>query len=137
MSGPPKLLLGYDSQVAQWVAQQLGTSGFWAPSAIGIIKNDSLIAGVVYHDYRQPSIEMCIASTSPAWCTKTVLKHLFDYPFNQLQCKRITALVDADNKQVRKFDERLGFKLEGILREAHPNGDAAIYGMLKTDCRWI
>lgn len=132
------LLLGHDKEVAAWVQWQLGMdSGFGECTAIGIMQGNDLIAGVVYYSYRHPNIEMAVASTSPAWATRTTLRELFNYPFNQLKCSRITVLVDSENQPVRAFDERLGFVHEGTLRQAHPNGDAEVYGMLKNECRWI
>lgn len=133
-----RLLLGYDREIAEWVRGQLDMSGgFGDCSAIGIVKDDKLVAGVVYYNHRPPGIEMAIASTTPKWCTRKILFHLFDYPFNQLGVRRITALVDSTNQPVRAFDERLGFVHEGTLRQGHPNDDAEIYGMLKSECRWI
>lgn len=138
MAETSKLLLGYDREIAEWVRQRLEMeSGFGDCSAIGIVREGKLIAGVVYYSYRPPTVEMAIASTSPHWANRRILKHLFQYPFNQLNCKRITVLVDSENQPVRAFDERLGFVHEGTLRQAHPNGDAEIYGMLKHECRWI
>ena len=134
---PVKLLVGYDAEVAQWVENQLGVYNFGKCTAIGMAHEGKLIAGVVYFIYRPPSIEMAIASISRKFCTRTVLRHVFDYPFNQLNCKRITVMVNSKNHAVRKFDERLGFVHEGTLRDAHPNDDAEIYGMLKNECRWI
>lgn len=112
-------------------------SGFGDCTAIGVVRGGEIIAGIVYYCYRHPNIEMAIAATDPAWCTRKVLKYGFDYPFNQLGCNRITVLVDSENQPVRAFDERLGFVHEGTLRQAHPNGDAEVYGMLKSECRWI
>lgn len=132
------LLYRHDEEIAEWVRLQLGMeTGFGPSSAIGAVRDGKLIAGVVYFCYRHPNIEMAIAAISPKWATKTTLKAFFDYPFNELKCNRVTVLVDSDNKEVRRFDERLGFVREGTLREANPNGDAEIYGMLKNECRWI
>lgn len=133
-----KLLLGYDREVAEWVSRELAMdNGFGDCSAIGVVRDDKLIAGIVYHNYRPPGIEMSIASIDPRWCTRRILFHAFNYPFNQLNVKRITVLVDSENQPVRAFDERLGFIYEGTLKEANPNGDAALYRMLKSECRWI
>ena len=133
-----ELLYGYGPEVAEWVKRELEMeSGFGPCEAIGVVSEGRIIAGIVYSQYRHPSIEMAIASISPRWANRRILRALFDYPFNELKCKRITVLVDSDAKDVRSFDERLGFVFEGILREANPNGDAAIYGMLKNECRWI
>lgn len=135
---PVKLLVGYDREVSEWVRLQLGMdSGFGDCATIGIVSGGQLIAGLVYHCYRHPSIEMSIASVSPAWCNRRTLKHIFTYPFDQLGCKRATILVDSENHPVRAFCERVGFIHEGTLRQAHPNGDAEIFGMLRDECRWI
>lgn len=112
-------------------------TGFGDSAAIGVCRGTEFIAGIVYYCYRHPNIEMAIASTTPKWATKTTLRAAFDFPFNQLGCNRVTALVDIDAAATRRFDERLGFVQEGILREAHPNGDAVVMGMLKNECRWI
>ena len=135
---PVTLLYGHDGAVAEWVRRELEMASDFGPSvAIGAVYNDKLIAGVVYYCYRHPNIEMAVAAISPKWANKTTLKGFFDYPFNQLGCDRVTVLVDSDNEQVKRFDERLGFVYEGTLRKANPNGDADIFGMLKEECRWI
>lgn len=135
---PVRLLYGYDAEVAEWVRRQLVMGSDFGPcTAIGVTHCNKLIAGVVYFCYRHPNIEMAVASISPRWATKSTLKAFFEYPFNQLNCHRVTVMVDSDNDDVKRFDERLGFVKEGRLREANPNGDADIYGMLKSECRWI
>lgn len=135
---PVALLYGHDALVAEWVRGQLDMASDFGPcTAIGAVYRDSLIAGVVYFCYRHPNIEMAVASISPRWATRRTLNAFFDYPFNQLGCNRVTVLVDSDNDQVKRFDERLGFVKEGRLRQANPRGDADIYGMLKNECRWI
>jgi RimJ/RimL family protein N-acetyltransferase len=135
---PCRLLYGYDKEVAFWVAEQLGVSGWLGDyRAIGVIRGGKLIAGVVYYAYRHPNIEMAVAAIDPQWATRKNLKAFFSYPFIELGCKRVTGLVDTDNRHARKIDERLGFVHEATLKDAHPNGDAEIYRMLKTECRWI
>ena len=134
---PVSLVYGYDQELSFWAAKQLGTSGFGESRAIGVYDGEKIIASVVYFNYRHPNIEMAIASISPEWANKRTLKAFFSYPFIECNCNRVTVLVDSDNEQVRRFDERLGFVHEGTLRQGHPTGDAEIYGMLKTECRWI
>jgi RimJ/RimL family protein N-acetyltransferase len=66
------------------------------------------------------------------------LKEAFRYPFEQLCVDRITGLVPARNLEAQRFDEHLGFVLEGRARRALPDGDdLLIYGMLREECRWI
>ncbi len=63
----------------------------------------------------------------------TVISHAF----NTLQLNRISIECATKNTRSRAIAERLGFKLEGIIREAewlHDHYvDHALYGLLKSD----
>lgn len=132
------ILYGYDAEVIEWVGNQLECEFERTARAIGAVKNGKIIAGVVYHNYRPPyNIEMSIASISPKWATKRNLGHFFRYPFNQLGLPRVTAIVSAKAESVQKFLERLDFIKEGEMRNAHPDGNAFIYGLLREDCKYI
>lgn len=136
------LLYGADKEVREWCS--LGLYGDLdsfneQDIAIGITKNNKLIAGVVYNNYvRNTSIEMSIYSIDKSWATRHNIKALFNYPFTQLKLRRVTALCSANERDVMKFLEKLGFKQEGIHREAHPKGgDSISYGMLRNECRYL
>jgi RimJ/RimL family protein N-acetyltransferase len=58
---------------------------------------------------------------------------VFSYIFNDLNATRVTGLGRAKNKVARRFIEHLGFKLEGIMREAFEDDDLCVYGFLKKD----
>lgn len=139
----PVILLGRKEQVAEWVLARIKGSerslfnGQWY-EAIGFLSGGpDLIGGVVYQNWRGTDIEI-LGAGRPGWLTRTHLLAIFTYPFIQLGCNRVTAIVDKRNKHARQFVERLGFKYEGCCREAMPGGaNAIIYGMLKTECRWI
>lgn len=131
------LVLGRDTEVARWTASRLGTESFGDCSAIGIEKDGELIAGLVYFCYRHPNIEMAIASTSPYWANRFTLYHIFYYPLVFLNCQRVTVMVDSTNQKSISLVERLGFVREGLLRQARPDCDVLVYGMLKTECRWL
>ena len=155
------MLVGHDAAVARWVGEQLDIKDFGPCAAIGIcdgplrhvvptdrngracasvvtVPDGPLIAGVVYNNYRESNIEMTIASTSPHWCKRGILRALFRYPFEQIGCRRVTAIADCMNVHVRGFLSRLGFLQEGEMRRAYRNGnDAVIYGMLREECSWI
>jgi RimJ/RimL family protein N-acetyltransferase len=133
------LLLGHDKLVCWWISKQLDAGEWLGESAgIGVIKdNKELVAGVCYYAYRWPNIEMSCASIDPRWLNRKILKAVFEYPFVTLGAKRITAVVDVDNTHAQKFDEKLGFIKEAVLKDANPNGDAIIYRMLKNECRWL
>lgn len=143
MSSPPRILYGQDKLVKDFVASRIKNfhddvpEGLYA--AFGIIQDDKLIAGAVFHDFRPPiSIQESFASISPTWATKTTLRVLFSYPFLHCKVRRMNSLIAADNLESRDLTERLGFKQEGVVRQGTDNGeDLIIYGMLKEECKWI
>lgn len=98
---------------------------------------DSWLAVVVYHGKSSGNINISIATTSPKWCSKKALRVIFAYPFNQLGVNRVTALIRKTNRKSRSLVERLGFRLEGTLKQYFKNGEAAmVYGLLKDENRW-
>jgi len=136
------LLYGADKDVREWVSMQLfGEIDAFSDidMAIGIVKDNKLIAGVVYNNYvPNISIEMSISSIDKCWATRYNLRALFKYPFTQLGLRRVTALSSANKGDIMNFLERLGFKQEGIHREAHYDGsDTVSFGMLRNDCGWL
>jgi RimJ/RimL family protein N-acetyltransferase len=126
-------------EVVRWVAKRTNEFGnFGTDIGIGQAKNGVLVAGVAYADWNGPNIVAHIASDgSRRWATREYLHVIFDYPFRQLSCRRITALVGQGNSASRNFVTRLGFTLETTLASAHPTGDLLVYAMFKESCRWI
>ena len=80
---------------------------------------------------------MHVASTSKYFLTRTFLNVVFDYPFNQLGCKKIIATVNSDNEKARNLNEKLGFVLECKIIDAVKSGDLLIYTMNKDNCKFI
>lgn len=131
------LLIG--SAVVEWVATRTNEYGsFGTTIGIGWTKGAELVAGVAYANWNGPNVECHIASDgTKRWLTREFLWTIFDYPFNQIECKRITVCVGEGNAASRRFVEHLGFKLEAKLAGAHPTGDLLIFRLLKHECRWI
>lgn len=101
------------------------------------VNDDNEIIGVfLYTNFRKVSIEITCAGNT-GWLTRSNLREFLSYPFEQLGCRRVTAIVHRKNKLARNITERLGFKLEGICRQGFSDGDACIYGLIRKDCRWI
>lgn len=136
------ILYGADQDVCEWVSNQLFGENYAFDSkskAIGVVKDNELIAGVIYNNY-QPNllIEMSIASIDKQWCSKHNLRAFFKYPFIQLGLERVQTLCSAKEGGIIMFNQRLGFKKEGYHRMAWPlGGDAISFGMLKSECKWI
>lgn len=127
----PKELIG------RYVASKQGQTKEWQNySAIGLLNsNEELVAGVVFDCYQHPNILMHISAER---LSRGFMDAIVRYPFEQLQCKRITGTILKSNKKSRRFANHMGFKLEGVMRNAHEDGDVCIYGLMKKDAqKWM
>jgi len=106
---------------------------------IALMRDGEIVAVCVYSHYTGTGVMMNIASDgSKRWMTRQFLRACFEWPFNYLKCRRVSGLVRTDNLEAQRFDEHLGFKREGLVREGEEDGtDLIFYGMLKSECRWI
>lgn len=124
--------------IGPWVASRIKGMTYYSgtSTAIARVKDGRIVAGVLYQDHNGPNVYAHIA-IDPGGMNREFLSIIFDYPFNQLKVKRITGVVASSNVAARKLDEHLGFELEAILHDAHPDGDLCIYKMTADRCRWI
>ena len=134
----PTMSLVIGPEVVRWVARKTNEYGnFGTAQGIGWQKDGLIVAGVAYCEWNGPNVVCHIASDgSRRWLTREYLRVIFDYPFNQLGCKRITVCVGEGNGASRRFVEHLGFTRETTLAGAHPSGDLLVYRLWKEDCRW-
>lgn len=101
---------------------------------LAIIHDGKLAGGILYYDYFGNSINLSVVCDTPRCVNKTIFKAMLGYPFRQLGCKRVTALIKKKNKRSRKLAEGLGFKLEGVIRKHTEDGkDMCVYGLLDTE----
>lgn len=124
--------------VGPWVSVRTG--GTWTPgrgSAIGKLDhNGKLIAGVLYEDWNKANIVEHIAAEGN-WACRKFLGVMFDYPFNQLGVRRITAPVASTNAKCINLVIKMGFKLECTLAQATPDGDVHIFRMFREECKYL
>lgn len=132
-----RLVYREDNLMVPWICHQLNIRNPHPCVAIGIERDDRIIAGALYggmqlDTYGKPFlIEISFASIDTRWATRHNICALLGYPFFQLKVKRVQSTVSKRNKTVRLFLERLGFKLEGVGRQAWVHGgDACMYSML-------
>lgn len=125
--------------VAKWVADLIPhVDNFDKMTTVGITDNHgNPLGAVVYHEYRGNDIQLSCAAVSHRWLTKETIAVIMRYPFLQLGCKRITALVPVKNTSTRKQLERAGFTQEGIMRKWYDEDDCVVYGMLREECKWL
>lgn len=121
--------------VGVWVAKRIkGQYNEGSSQAIGLKLGDRLVAGVIYEDFNRASVTCHIACErlSPSY-----LWAIFDYPFNVMGVKKIICPVASDNLESKRLVEKMGFSVEGVLKDCAPNGDILLYTMKKSDCKYL
>lgn len=122
-----------------WAAEKIGLLRFKPDArAFGVTRDGILCAVVVFDCFSECDCNMHVASDgSGIWLTRKVLMHAFGYPFIEMKLRRVTALIPMKKTQAIKFNEHLGFKVEGFCPDAMPDDDIQIRGMTRKECRYI
>ena len=137
-----RLLLGHDELVAEWIRRRIphmaNTDGFGQCVTMGVIGGDdgaTMLGAVVFHNYLpvNRSIHWSAAAVTPNWLNRRIITDILRYPFKQLDCVRITAVIPRRNRRSRDFQERFGFKHEGTMRREFVGDDACVYGLLRSE----
>jgi RimJ/RimL family protein N-acetyltransferase len=132
------LLFHCDDALAKWAGDRLGMEIGKPNTSIGVVHRTELVAVAVFNNFRLPNIEITFVTSSPRWASPGSVRAILRYPFLQLRCKRLTAIIEATNQPARAFLCRLGFKLEGIHPDVFMSGAAETYGLLLKDAqRWV
>ena len=118
--------------IGKWLSEkitstgEIGFNGHY--NSLGVVHDDSLIAGVVYHDWHPVYRTICIqlVSENPHWASRRTIERLGNYPFVQLNCQRVTALINSDNVKALRLAKGVGFKEEARLERAAGDKDIII-----------
>ena len=136
-----KIIIGDARRIIPYVDEVIGGDEHFSMDCFCVgIENEQceLEGGCVFTGYDGIGVVLHSAGGSPAWLNRAFLRVVFSYPFKQLGCRRLTTLVREDNKHAQKIALKAGFKEEGLLRGAEPDGcGLLVYGMLVDECRWI
>jgi L-amino acid N-acyltransferase YncA len=125
-----KLVLYDRNRVAYWVAQRIGQVVPWEGfNAFGVESEGEIVAGVVIHNINSSNAYCHIAIDKPS-------KAVFEL-FRQLGLKRLTGVVPTDRPEVIKFDKKLGFEEEFVMKDAADNADMMFLVIWADKCRWL
>lgn len=105
----------------------------------GMVVDGKLVGGLIFHDIR-PNGEVwwTIYTEDKRWCNRRMLRFMFGLAFKALNCRRVSLAIDARNSDCLKLAKKLGFTREGILRaQRDDGGDNVVWGILKTECKWL
>lgn len=128
----------YNAAIAHFVASHIpGCDRGWDQfTTLGLVDQDRLVAGVVFHNYAPEAgvIELSSASICRRWLTRPMLKAMFGYTFDQIGCQMVVLRVSERNTGMIEIAERFGFKSYRIPR-LRGRGEAEILFTL-TDDDW-
>ncbi|MEI2296789.1 GNAT family N-acetyltransferase [Ensifer sp. MJa1] len=106
--------------IADFVANHIEgcERGFADFTTMGVIDAGGLVAGVVFHNYAPEAgvIELSAASTSKRWMTRSVLKAMFGYAFDEIGCQMAVLRVSERNNGMVAIAKRFGFTPHSIPR---------------------
>ena len=134
-TGGSTLISNDKTIIGPWVAAKMGIEYSDNNTSLGQIAGSKIIAGVSYQSWNKASIIASIAVEG--LMTPTYLAAIFHYPFIYLGVTKIICQVAESNLNSIKLAEKLGFRLEAQLLDAHPDGSLLIYTMTKEQCRFI
>ena len=124
------------NEVGHWVADKLRT--VYSPessAAIGLVKDDKIVAGVIYENWNRRSVVTHIAIEGRL--TRSFLYAIFHYPFVTCGVNKIISAVNDTNTKSALMVTNMGFIAEGRLKDCSPDGDIILYTMQKSDCRFL
>lgn len=134
-----KIIYDQKDRVNRWAYSKVGReSPFTNFYAIGIERNGRLIGGVVFDGFASETrCSLHAVGIEKNWCTKALLKSVFDYAFNFAKCKVIINTVSSSNEKSIKFTEHIGFTKMCTIKNGAPDGDLVVLALNKEDCKWL
>lgn len=107
--------------LAGWMEARLGLQRpFREPySTMGIFSRDRKLSGaLIFENYRERegTIEIGVASASPLWLNRTVMRSMADFVFGQLGCQMAIFRTSEKNTEACRLMERVGFECIVIPR---------------------
>lgn len=137
-----------NARLCEWAAHKIlpdqgGAAVVFGPhaQAFGVLdRADTLVAAVIWHNFKFADCEMSAVSDAPGrWMNRGVIRACLSYPFLTLGFPRITTINGRRNKRAHRALKALGFKLEGVHRYAYDGTqDAFSFGMTReAAARWI
>lgn len=141
-----KLWVDTSGFVATWVAHRIPDMldhTFGPHWATGVISDDKMIAGCVYHNYypKYRCVDISFAAESPKWMTRNIVHDLLAGAFYGMDVNRISMVTTTDATRTRKILEGLGMTLEcAEAKEYFGDKDAVLYRLLRREWeagRWF
>lgn len=132
-----QLLFEHDAPFADFVAKSIGMPRpFTNYRAVGTFDDTGILGAFVYHNYHPEEgvIEISAASRSKRWFNATILRALFEIPFDQYGCQLVVMRASTIDWPIRRMLTRYGFHNVVIPRLRGRDLDETIFTL--TDDAW-
>lgn len=107
-------------------------------TCISRVVDGDLVGGVVYNGYNPGgSIAVHFAGFTKHWICRDMIWICFDYPFNQLNVKKLFAYVPETNQHALQMDMRFGFTRPIRIKDVFEDCDLIVLDMYKDECKWL
>lgn len=129
-------MIVYDAALIRpWLEERTSVKLHPENTFIGHQIGDKLATAAAFSNYRPDTdIEITVATEGKGLKSAMgLIREVFVYVFEQSNCRRCTARIRADNEKSIKLVTRLGFKVEGRLRQGFGDTDALVFGLLRDD----
>lgn len=132
----------FDSLIADYILSRfpdMQRFGRYRPfRTAAFIRGGRVVGAIMMTNYRVYDAELTIVADEKPFIGLQGMREITNWTFNEAGLKRVTCRIDVNNRKSRKFAEKAGFRLEGIMRLGlDGENDAAIYGMTRQDCFWL
>lgn len=127
-----------EKEAVEWAKNIIGIDGVtgFARAVSAVDDDGNFVFVIVLSNFSALNVDMHTAAIPGAsWARpREILRmfnDLFEFVFDRLKLQRVTGLVRSKNVAARRFDEHIGFELEGVMRRAFVDDDLCVYGFLK------
>lgn len=125
-----------NSEIGRWVAAQMdGHFSEDNASAIGLIRDGKIVAGVIYENCNGRSVVCHLAIVGQV--NKSFLRVTTGYAFEALGVDKIIGPISSANEKSIKAAKTIGFVEEARITNAAPNGDLILFTMTANQCRFL
>lgn len=125
-----------EQEAVNWARAQMNIEGPVGPCvAWSMLDDKGFVAVLILSDISSNSACFHFAARPGArWLTKTFANSVMGLAFDQMRLSRLTGPIRGSNLRAQQVALKWGFKQEGVLRKAFPNGeDCVLMGFLKEE----
>lgn len=134
-----KIELSVDKNlIGPWVFERI--QKVWSPAGrevVGLVRGQEVLGGVVFEDYTTVCMTCHIALANEHVPIRRLLTGAAHYAYNQMGVNKLVGMVRSSNLPALKFDLRIGFRPEAVLKDVFPDGDLVVLSMTRDECKFL